>query len=67
MITIAVDITANTFAASKHMCLNFRIGPSNAANWRYRTATIESRREFDAVVSDRPHRMKKRRMSRRVG
>lgn len=35
MITIAVDITANTFAASKHMCLNFRIGPSNAANWRY--------------------------------
>ena len=34
MITIAVDMTANTFAASKQMSLNFRIGPSGAANWR---------------------------------
>lgn len=42
MITIAVDITANTFAASKQMSRNFRMGPSNAAIWRYTQSPLKA-------------------------
>jgi hypothetical protein len=55
MMTNADDITANTFAASKHTCLNLRIGPLLRRNPHLAPPASETGRQLDKVVFDLQH------------
>jgi len=55
MIRKADDITANTFAASKHTCLNLRIGPLLRRNPHPAPPASKTGRQLDKVVFDLQH------------